>query len=92
MKVTLHYYGQLRQLANCESEEVEFDKPSALAELLRRVSGKYDPAFSKILFNARQQPSSSVMLLINQEPAPRDSSPVVRDGDEVSLIPAIAGG
>lgn len=92
MKVTLHYYGQLRQLANRESEVVEIPAPQIMTDLLHAIAGKYDAAFSKILFNDRQQPSSSVMLLINQEPAPRDPPPLVHDGDEVSLIPAIAGG
>ncbi len=92
MKITLHYFGQLRQLAHREIETVEIEGAADPVEILRRVAPKYDEMFARILFDDHQKLAASVMILINQEMASRDSATPLRDGDEISLISAICGG
>ena len=92
MKVHVHYYGQLRHLADREGETLELADDRELLRALRTASDGYDDGFSKVLFNGGEAICSSVMMLVNDKPVRGGTIPALRDGDSVSLIPAISGG
>jgi len=81
MRVSVVYFGVLRDLAGREQEAVELTGPARLGELYselqRRLPGLGD-------FR------SSIALSINYEYATLDS--LLHEGDEVALLPPVSGG
>jgi len=92
MKIQVQYFGQLRQLADTESEVLDLPEGSDLLAILSRASQSRDVRFSKILFASEDVPSASVMMLVNNELASKNPRTAFRDGDVLTLIPAISGG
>jgi len=81
MRVRVMYLGMLKDFAQRESEEVQLSDGSRLgdlfAELQRRV-----PRLAEF--------RSAIALAVNQEYS--DASTVLRDMDEVALLPPVSGG
>ncbi len=92
MKVTLTYYGQLRQIAGVESQSSEYPHPIGLGDLIADLGKRYGPDFGKILFDESNRLRPSVIILLNDALVAREPLPLLKDGDKVVLLPAIAGG
>jgi molybdopterin converting factor small subunit len=84
MRVKLLCFGVLKDLLGLATEEVQVPEGSSVADLLR---------------NLEQRTSNSVMdtkvwqslaVAVNREYSPADT--VLRDGDEVALLPHVSGG
>jgi molybdopterin converting factor small subunit len=92
MKLTLNYFGQLRQAAGLTTESLEQPDSISLEQLLVNRADGFGEEFKKILLDQNSQPRPSVLVIINNVTADRQSPPVLQDGDEITLMPAIAGG
>ncbi|MCX5661123.1 MAG: MoaD/ThiS family protein [Planctomycetota bacterium] len=92
MKITLQYFGQLRHLAGRDEQPLDAPPAAKLPDLLASVAKAYEPAFGQMLLNSRGQLSASLLVLVNDEAAPRGQPPALAEGDRVALIPPIAGG
>ena len=81
MRVRVLYFGMLKDLLECEREEVELPDGSAAEALIHRVAvrGQAAAAISKTL-----------AVAVNREYA--RASAVLHDGDEVALLPPVSGG
>ncbi len=84
--------GQLRQLANRESEECELNHASSLEEALADRTKSYGADFQRILFDDQGRLRPSVMITVNGAAIDKDEPPQLKDGDEIAMLPAIAGG
>jgi molybdopterin converting factor subunit 1 len=84
MRVTVLYFGVLRDLFGVRDEVVELAEGAAVEDLLRILDGRTS--------NVRMETRiwQSVAVAVNREYA----GPVVvlRDGDEVALLPPVSGG
>ncbi|MET0285989.1 MAG: molybdenum cofactor biosynthesis protein MoaE [Polyangiales bacterium] len=82
MKVRMVYFAAARELAACSEEVLEH--PAASITLLRFVSwlGDHKPRLAPYLVRMR--------FALNEEFASMDT--LVRDGDELSVLPPVAGG
>ncbi len=92
MKVTIHYLGQLEQLAGKPSETRELRQPVRLSDLLADLAGHYGDEFRRMVTDETGGPRSSLLVVMNGEAVSKTSSPALQDGDEVTLLPPIAGG
>ena len=91
MKVTLHYFGQLRQAAGLESEECEISG-DGLKDLVAERAAAYGETFRKIILDETGKFRPSAMILVNGAAVEKVNPPALRDGDAVNLLSAIAGG
>ena len=84
MRVTVLYFGVLRDVFGVRDEAVELAEGAAVEDLLRILDGRT----SNVRMEARIW--QSVAVAVNREYA----GPVVvlRDGDEVALLPPVSGG
>ncbi|MBI5588226.1 MAG: MoaD/ThiS family protein [Deltaproteobacteria bacterium] len=73
----------LKGLARTESRQYEIKSPIKIEELKKMIKGDF-PSLSGVL------DSRSVLISVNQEFATRET--VVKDGDEVGLLPPFSGG
>ena len=92
MKVTLNYFGQLRQAARLESEECEVPGGAGLKELVAERATAHGEAFRNIILDEAGEFRPSAMILVNGVGVEKADPPALSDGDAVNLLSAIAGG
>lgn len=80
MTVTLCFFGELKSLVKNDREVFSLAQAMSLAELIRA-----HPAASKLLAW-----EGHLLFAVNHEQVGADC--VVRDGDEVALMPPMTGG
>lgn len=81
MKVKVHYFAQLRELAEREWEDVELEEGATLEEL-REVLVRIHPEFSPL--------RGHMLFAIGKRLAQRGS--MLESGDEVRVYPPVSGG
>ena len=83
MRVQILYFGVLKDLFGRERDEIEMVEGSSLAMLMERLQKQGSSPLGEDLWR-------SVAVAVNQEYV---RGPVVlRDGDEVALLPPVSGG
>lgn len=92
MKITIEYNGQLRHLAQKESDTIDVEEGTPIPEIITRAAAAYDDTFRVILFDASGDLLPSALVLLRDEPVNRESWPTLSDGDVLTLLPPIAGG
>ncbi len=92
MRVTLSYFGPLRHAAGVDGETRHCQEGSTLTDVLKEAATDQGERFAAILFGEAGELLSSVLVLVNDMPVNKDPSSQLRDGDQVVLLPAIAGG
>ena len=92
MKVTLSYFGQLRQIAGSESEKIDCGEGATLQDVLKETAGRYGDGFSEIVFSGDGGVHPSLLVVINDLGVDKDRPVALNDNDNVTLLPAIAGG
>jgi molybdopterin converting factor subunit 1 len=81
MQVQVLYFGVLKDILLRDSERMDLSVTASVEELLSRIRGTRPHHES--LWN-------SVAVAVNQVYAKRDH--LLRDGDEVALLPPVSGG
>ena len=81
MRVRVLYFGVLKDLFGCEREELQLPEGALAATLLGLVGerGESGAALAK-----------AVAIAVNREYVP--GTAILRDGDEVALLPPVSGG
>ena len=92
MKITIEYHGQLRHLAQKESDTIEVPEGTPIPEIIRQVAAPYTDQFRVILFDSSGNLLPSALVLLRDEPVNREQWPTLSDGDVLTLLPPIAGG
>lgn len=81
--ITVRFFAMLKKLAGAEAREYELPGPVTLRELKDMLKKDY-PGLKEIL------DGRSVLISVNQEIATGET--VIKDGDEVGLLPPFSGG
>ncbi|HEX7049611.1 MAG TPA: MoaD/ThiS family protein [Longimicrobiales bacterium] len=81
MRVRLHFFALYRDMAGTDATDVELPDGATAAELIGRLRDR-----GGSLARLPAEPAVAVNLAY----APLDT--VLRDGDEVALLPPVAGG
>ena len=92
MQVTFLYFAQVRQAAGVESEQVELPGAAELAPSLAELAKKRGEAFHAILFDESGTLRPSLIVLVNGQPVGRGDVRALADGDQISILSAVAGG
>lgn len=92
MNITIEYHGQLRHLAQVDSESRNVDQGMSIPELVALVAASYDDAFRAVVLDDSGALLPSTLILRGDEPADRSNWPALCDGDVIALLPAMAGG
>ena len=92
MKITIEYHGQLRHVAQKESDTIDVEENTPIPEIIAQVAAPYEDTFRVILFDDSGDLLPSALVLLRDEPVNRDPWPTLSDGDVLTLLPPIAGG
>jgi molybdopterin converting factor subunit 1 len=91
VRVKVLYFGMLKDQFGAAEEQVELPGEGNVGELLGLLRGRTsNSAMDKRAECARDELWRSVAVAVNREYA--QSSTVLRDGDEVALLPPVSGG
>jgi molybdopterin converting factor small subunit len=89
--ITLRLFGALRHAVG--SREVELPCSEAtLGEALQEFTASHTPGVSGMIFDKQGHIWSSLILLLNEEPAADGPQTRVKPGDVVSVLMPLAGG
>lgn len=92
MKVRIKYFGQLREMAGVEEEAGEPSEGNDLKAVLEERARSHGDDFRRVIFNRGGRLRPSVMILVNGDPVDKARPPKLEDGDEITVLAAIAGG
>jgi len=90
--VTFDFFAQVRQAAVVPSERVSLDDGTDLGAALLELAGRFGDDFRGVVLDPSGNVRASLLTLVNGRIVRRDESRRLADGDQVSLISAVAGG
>jgi len=91
--VSLHVYDDLRQSVGQAQLDVEMSMGSRVEDLLRHMAQMYGERFMDACLPMQRERSTSVIILNGRALVlPEGLHQELRSGDELYLIPPIAGG
>ena len=92
MKITVHYWGQIKQAAGRESEVVELPEAPTPRELVRHVAGLRGDPLQSFLLEDDGSPRRHLLLIVDDRHVNWDEETPLRDGAELTVMPPISGG
>ncbi|MCI0680658.1 MAG: MoaD/ThiS family protein [Gemmataceae bacterium] len=90
MRVTVHYFAQLRRAAGVASETVMMEPDATLAQLIQRLVQGHGDAFRAMALDGADQPQRTLLYAVGDDQADLDR--LLRDGDAVTILAPMAGG
>jgi len=92
IKVKVRYFNILAAYAGTRRQLVELKEGATILDLLLQASQGNSPAFQEVVLQDGA-PSPHLRVFHNDLPVNRDSlDTALKDGDEILLFPAVAGG
>lgn len=92
MKVTVKYWGQIKQSTGKTSEAIELADGATVRDLVERLLDFYGEALRAHVVRAEGASRQSVLLAVGEEQVEWDAPRKLEDGDVVTFLPPIAGG
>lgn len=91
--VSVRYHNMLRRRVGIEQETVTMVEGTLLRAVLEALADRHGPRLRDMLFSSEGSIVSHLVIFRNRKLVPQDQYQLVlRDGDELMLFPAIAGG
>ncbi len=91
MKITVQFFGQLREFTGVESATDECADGTTVADHLKALAERYDERFAGAILDGEAL-RPSVMVLVNDVGILKNEPHALADGDTITLLTAIAGG
>ena len=92
MKIAIEYFGPAREAAGLVREAIEVGPGTTARQLIEAVAKERGGRFASLLLGPDGAMSRSIMLAVENREVARDESAELRDGDEIVVIPPVAGG
>ena len=92
--VKVEFLSLLTDIAGTDELEVFIENKTTLDSLLKELKNKFGKNFDSKILDHSGNLSKYIMLVINGEQVQSEDNmnTILQDGDEISFIPAIAGG
>jgi MoaD family protein len=91
MNIRVGYYGQARDIVGVEREDVEVGEDASIQDAVVAVVDRH-MKLKDLLLSSDGALRKSVLLPVNDEVVDTVASGVLKDGDELSVFPAVSGG
>lgn len=92
MQVTINYFAQIRQAAGVESDRLSLDEGMDIQAVLWKLAERHGDDFRALILDQTGAARPSLLTLVNGESVAHREQRSLADGDELSLISAVAGG
>lgn len=81
MKITVKYFGSVKDDAGTEQEDLHLDEVTSVSEVILRL---------KETHSGLSRRKGQILFALNQNYSSEDS--IVKEGDELALFPVVSGG
>lgn len=94
IRVTVRFFTTLREITEKKEEQVEFSKTVTVDSLLRQLSKNYGKEFDDYVFDELGDLRGHLQVLVNGQSitAMRGMQTLLKDGDQVAILPPVGGG
>ena len=94
MKVEIRFFTTLREITGKRLEEIQFQNPITVEELLTRLSKKYGREFREYLYNEKGKVHSYLSILVNGKSTNvlQGLDTKLKEGDVIAILPPVGGG
>lgn len=92
MTITVLFTTQLKASIGKSSDQVQFDGPVTVAEVLSALSGRYGADFRDLVLRENGEILPSILLCLGDEQIDPSCDQALSDGDVLTLLSAISGG
>lgn len=92
MNLTVSYFGQLATVADKDSELVDAADGAHLVDLMGKLCERHGDEFRSFVLDDGGTLRPSLLITVNGRSVDRANPPSLSDGDEIALLPPIAGG
>lgn len=92
MKIKVSYYGQARLVSGVKNEEIDVDENVSVKDAVKVLVGLHGEKLAKLLLTPEGELLQSVLLPVNDEVIDADKVGVLKEYDDISIFPAMAGG
>ena len=92
MKVTLHYWAQVKQAAGIACEELELNAPCSAQELGEQAAERHGDPLRSFLLGEDNTPRRNLLLIVDDVHVRWNEPFPLQGGEEVTVLPPISGG
>lgn len=92
MHVTIKYFAQVRQAAGVESEQLSLDDGVDIQTTLAELAQCHGDDFRALVLDQAGSVRPGLLTVVNGQSVTSPKQHPLADGDELSLISAVAGG
>ena len=92
MQVTINYFAQVRQAAGVDSERLPLDDGVDIQTALSELARRHGDDFRALVLDETGAVRPGLLTVVNGQSVPSPQQHPLADGDEISLISAVAGG
>jgi molybdopterin converting factor small subunit len=92
MKVTVKYGAQARVATGIPVEEVEFDGPLTVHDLVLRLARQHGSAFRRLALDDNGRPHPSLLVAIGDDQVRAGDPRRVAAGETITILTPISGG
>ncbi|MFC1498465.1 MoaD/ThiS family protein [Verrucomicrobiota bacterium] len=92
MKIKVSYYGQARLVRGVEDEELDVDKDASVADVIKSLAALHGEDLAKLLLTSDGALLHSILLPVNDDIVDADAPSTLKENDNISIFPAMAGG
>ena len=92
MKITVNYFGQLKQIAEKDADSGDYPEQMGLRDVLADLASHYDGKFKNIVLDDAGALRPTLLVSVNNDAVGKGALPALHDGDQINLMPPIAGG
>jgi len=92
VQVTINYFAQVRQAAGIESERLSLDDGVDIQTALSELAQGHGHDFRALVLDQAGAVRPGLLTVVNGQSVPSPQRHPLADGDEISLISAVAGG
>ena len=92
MKIIIGFYGQARIVTGIQNEEIEVADNVSVKDVVEILVGLHGEKLEKLLMSPEGELLRSVLLPVNDEVINLEKPGLIKDCDNISIFPAMAGG
>jgi MoaD family protein len=92
MRVTVKYWAQARRSVGRSDEHLNIAGPATVSDLVHALCGKHGPALGRLLLAPDGRAQPNVLLFGTDQEQALTLVSALEDGDEVNILPPMAGG
>jgi MoaD family protein len=92
VQVTINYFAQVRQAAGVESERLSLDDGVDIQTALSELARRHGDDLKALVLDQAGAVRPDLLTVVNGQSVPSPQQHPLTDGDEISLISAVAGG